>query len=281
MRRRRRGASARGTRSWQRFLVAYLTAQASIDLGRHWRARELIDELARRAVSEEHERQRLWTLADAEFWAGRPRDAIAVAEELLSRFPLETSAFARLTRAWAYADLDLDPGPPTVVPGSALLAGAQPELEGLWRLAQGRYDEAAELFAEAAARWAQRHVRGELRSLWAQGEALRRAGRDDAVERLLAAERRATEHAHQPLVDRTRRSLRLAGVRRDAPRRRAGVLTGREFEVLELVGEGLANDEIARRLGLGRPTVVRLIRSAQQKLGARTRAQAAALALGQ
>jgi DNA-binding CsgD family transcriptional regulator len=49
--------------------------------------------------------------------------------------------------------------------------------------------------------------------------------------------------------------------------------------VLELVAEGLANDEIARRLGLGRPTVVRLIRSAQQKLGAGSRAQAAALAV--
>jgi DNA-binding CsgD family transcriptional regulator len=264
---------------WQRFLVAYLTAQASIDLGRHRQARELIDELARRAVSEEHERQRLWTLADAEFWAGRPREAIAAAEELLDRFPQETSAFARLTRAWAYADLDLDPGPPTVVPESALLAGARPELEGIWHLAQGRHGEAAELFAEAASRWAHRHVRGELRSLWAEGEALRRAGRDDAVEQLLAAERRATEHAHRPLVDRTRRSLRLAGVRREAPREHAGPLTGRELEVLMLVAEGLVNDEIARRLGLGRPTVVRLIRSAQQKLGAGTRAQAAALAL--
>jgi DNA-binding CsgD family transcriptional regulator len=148
-------------------------------------------------------------------------------------------------------------------------------------LAQGRHDEAAELFAEAAARWARRHVRGELRSLWAEGEALRRAGRDSAVERLLAAERRATEHAHRPLLDRTRRSLRLAGVRREAPREHAGALTGRELEVLMLVAEGLVNDEIARRLGLGRPTVVRLIRSAQQKLGAGTRAQAAALALRQ
>ena len=266
---------------WQRFLVAYITAQASIDLGRHRRARELTDELARRAVSEEHERQRLWTLADAELWAGRPREAIAAAEELLARYPQEISAFARLTRAWAYADLGLDPGPPTVAPRSALLAGARPELEGVQRLAQGRNGEAAELFTEAAERWAKRHVRGELRSLWAAGEALRRAGRDDAVERLLAVERRAAEHAHRPVLDRTRRSLRLAGVRRAAPRRQAGVLTGRELEVLELVGEGLANDDIARRLGLGRPTVVRHIRSAQQKLGAGTRAQAAALALRQ
>lgn len=266
---------------WQRFLVAYLTAQASIDLGRHRRARELTDELARRAAGEGHERQRLWTLADAEFWAGRPREAIAAAEELLTRFPQETSTFAHLTRAWAYADLGIDPGRPSVAPRSALLAGARPELEGVWHLVQGRHGKAAELFTEAAARWAHRHVRGELRSLWATGEALRRAGRDCALERLLAAERRAIEHAHRPLLDRTRRSLRLAGVRRDAPRQRAGVLTGRELEVLELVAQGLVNDEIARRLGIGRPTVVRLIRSAQQKLGAGTRAQAAALALWQ
>jgi DNA-binding CsgD family transcriptional regulator len=266
---------------WQRFLAAYITAQASIDLGRHRRARELTEKLAQRAVSEEHERQRLWTLADAEFWAGRPREAIAAAEEVLTRFPRERSTFAHLTRAWAYADLGRDPGRPTVAPQSALLAGARPELDGVWHLAQGNHDEAAALFAEAAACWAHRHVRGELRSLWAAGEALRRAGRDSAVDALLAVERRAAEHEHQPLLDRTRRSLRLAGLRRDAPREQAGALTGRELEVLELVGEGLANDEIARRLGLGRPTVVRLIRSAQQKLGAGTRAQAAALALRQ
>ena len=264
---------------WQRFLVAYLTAQAWIDLGGHQRARELIGELARRAIGDGHERQRLWTLADAELWAGRPREAMAAAEEVLTRFPAETSTFAHLTRAWACADLGIDPGAPTALPRSQLLAGARPELEGIWNLAHNRHERAAELFAEAASRWAHRHVRGELRSLWAQGEALRRGGRAGAVEQLLVAERRAVEHDHRPLLDRTRRSLRLAGVRRDAPRRRAGVLTGRELEVLALVAEGLVNEEIARRLGLGRPTVVRLIRSAQQKLGADSRAQAAAQGL--
>lgn len=264
---------------WQRFLVAYLTAQASIDLGRHGRTRELIGELGRRAAGEGQERQRLWTLADAELWAGRPREALAAADEVLARFPRETSTFAHLTRAWAHADLGLDPGSPRIAPRSALLAGARPELAGVSQLVRGRNERAAELFAEAAGRWAHRHVRGELRSLWAEGEALRRAGREEATERLLAVERRAIEHAHRPLLDRARRSLRLAGVRRDAPRRRAGALTGRELEVLELVAQGLVNDEIARRLGLGRPTVVRVIRSAQQKLGAGSRAQAAALAV--
>jgi len=65
------------------------------------------------------------------------------------------------------------------------------------------------------------------------------------------------------------------------PRTAAGQLTGREAEVLELVADGLTNGEIARRLGVGRPTVVRLIKSAQQKLGASSRTQAAALAAKQ
>ena len=105
------------------------------------------------------------------------------------------------------------------------------------------------------------------------------AGRaDEAIERLLVAEARAAVHEHLPLLMRVRRSLRLAGVRRTVPRTAAGQLTGREAEVLELVADGLTNDEIARRLGIGRPTVVRLIKSAQQKLGASSRTQAAALA---
>jgi DNA-binding CsgD family transcriptional regulator len=40
---------------------------------------------------------------------------------------------------------------------------------------------------------------------------------------------------------------------------------------------GLNNAEIARRLALGRPTVERLLRSAELKLGATSRTQAAAV----
>lgn len=266
---------------WERFLVTYSTAQASIDLGRHERASVLIAELTRLVAGEQHERQRLWTLADAAFWAGRPREAIVFAEEALARFPHEKSTFAHLTRAWAHVDLGLDPGEPRVVPLAPLLAGAGLELQGTFELVEGRHREAAAYFLEAAGHWADRHVRGELRCLWAGGEALRRAeATDEAVERLLLAEDRAAFHDHAPLLGRIQRSLRLIGVRRSAERSTtAGGLTGREREVLDLVAAGLSNDEISRRLGLGQPTVVRLIRSAQRKLGAGSRMQAAALAL--
>jgi DNA-binding CsgD family transcriptional regulator len=55
-------------------------------------------------------------------------------------------------------------------------------------------------------------------------------------------------------------------------------LTGRERELVELVGHGLTNLEIARRMGLGRPTVSRILSNAMGKLGAESRAHAVALA---
>jgi DNA-binding NarL/FixJ family response regulator len=57
-------------------------------------------------------------------------------------------------------------------------------------------------------------------------------------------------------------------------------LSARERNVLALVAQGLSNPVIARRLGLGLPTIKRVIASAMTRLGASTRGQAAALAAG-
>ena len=168
-----------------------------------------------------------------------------------------------------------------MIPGTQLrlVEGGPIEVGALAALAAGDAAGAAGEFDRAAALWDGRHVRGAFRCRWAAAEALRRAGRaDDARERLIVLEREAETRQLNVVLMKVRRSLRLLGERRAAVRTKAGVLTGRETEVLELVGAGLTNDEIARRLGLGRPTVVRSIRSAQQKLGASNRTQAAALA---
>ena len=90
-------------------------------------------------------------------------------------------------------------------------------------------------------------------------------------------EARAEQFEFAPLLGRIRRSLRLAGVRRSAPRTVNGDVTAREREILDLVAKGLSNPEIARRLGIGTPTVADAIASASRKLGAKNRAQAAAL----
>ena len=54
-------------------------------------------------------------------------------------------------------------------------------------------------------------------------------------------------------------------------------LTSRERELVSLVERGLTNVEIARRLGLGRPTVAHIIGSAMAKLVVASRAELAAI----
>jgi DNA-binding CsgD family transcriptional regulator len=55
--------------------------------------------------------------------------------------------------------------------------------------------------------------------------------------------------------------------------------TAREREVLDLLADGATDDQIAARLHLSPATVQSHVRNAKAKLGARTRAQAVALAL--
>jgi DNA-binding CsgD family transcriptional regulator len=84
-----------------------------------------------------------------------------------------------------------------------------------------------------------------------------------------------------PWLARVRGSLRVLGVRRPLPGKRTdGLLSTREREILELVGGGLTTREIAGRLAIASSTVETLVRSSMAKLGAHTRKQAAATALG-
>jgi DNA-binding CsgD family transcriptional regulator len=80
--------------------------------------------------------------------------------------------------------------------------------------------------------------------------------------------------------DATAAFLRSLGVRAArSGRKEAGVLSKREREVLELLGEGLSNRELAERLFLTRKTVEHHVRSVLTKLGLRSRADAAAYAV--
>lgn len=66
---------------------------------------------------------------------------------------------------------------------------------------------------------------------------------------------------------------------RPARSRRAGQLTRREQESLRLVAMGMTTTSAAERLGISPETVRTHVRNAMNKLGARTRAQAIAVAM--
>jgi DNA-binding CsgD family transcriptional regulator len=72
--------------------------------------------------------------------------------------------------------------------------------------------------------------------------------------------------------------LRSLGSRERSPRPEGGVLTRRESEVLELLGQGLSNPEIANRLYISRKTVEHHVSHILAKLGLRSRAEAAVYA---
>jgi DNA-binding CsgD family transcriptional regulator len=57
-------------------------------------------------------------------------------------------------------------------------------------------------------------------------------------------------------------------------------LSARERQVLELVGAGLRDEEMADCLGIARSTVAMLLRSSMAKLDARTRIEAVAKLAG-
>jgi DNA-binding CsgD family transcriptional regulator len=176
---------------------------------------------------------------------------------------------ARITARWAAFDAGRDrdePGPSTLDPAPvratlAAWAGDDPD----------RFDKAAQAWHDLARR-------EEVRCLLAHG--LRETDPAQAVPPLLAAESLAEDAGLVVLLGRARRALRRHAVRRDVRGRRAGDdLTDREREVLRQVARGEPTRRIAGQLGISRETVETHIRSGMRKLGARTRTEAAVIAL--
>jgi NarL family two-component system response regulator LiaR len=82
-------------------------------------------------------------------------------------------------------------------------------------------------------------------------------------------------HAGRPALHPTVAGrLMRRGAPPDAPQ-----LTGREQDVLRLIAEGLANKQIAQRLGIGEKTVKTHVSRVLDKLGVSDRTQAAVLAI--
>jgi DNA-binding NarL/FixJ family response regulator len=87
-----------------------------------------------------------------------------------------------------------------------------------------------------------------------------------------------------PAAARSRRRLRKAGAR-GLPRGPRGTtranplgLTNRQLEILDLLAEGMRNAEIAERLSASPKTIDHHVSAVLAKLGARSRAEAVAMA---
>jgi DNA-binding CsgD family transcriptional regulator len=216
---------------------------------------------------------------------GRTREALVLLERFDGDLAFEEVSwfFARPVRAWAEFDLGLPVTPADRTASLPLTRGLLLETQAVGMLGSDPLG-AAVVFDRAAQAGRAWSVGVGLRAAWGAAEALRRARRPEAEEALLKVEADVAALGMEPLLARVRRSLRQVGLRRSAPRAtdRSGLLTAREREVLDLVAGGASYEQVARRLGVGRPTVRRLMGNAQLKLGADTRLAAiAALPLGQ
>jgi DNA-binding CsgD family transcriptional regulator len=208
-----------------------------------------------------------WVSHEAAWLDGQPERATGSAGPD-ARLPL-VDGLRRITARWAAYDsgiLAVDEGPasgdPTAI-RATLDAWAAADPHG--------FDLAAEAWHDLARR-------EEVRCLLAHG--LRAGDPGEAVPPLLRAEALAEAAGLVVLLGRTRRALRRHSIRRDIRGPRSGdELTEREREVLRLVARGEPTRRIAGQLGISRETVETHIRSGMRKLGARTRTEAAALAL--
>ena len=178
----------------------------------------------------------------------------------------DTGAAARAAFASAF---ELD-GPAPAIP-AGLPAAARRTLTA-WATGTG--------FAAAAQGWAGIALREQIRCLLAAG--LHDTDQERAVAALLEAEHLADTAGLVVLAGRARRGLRRHHVHRDTRSPRSGSqLTRRETDVLRLVAAGEPTRRIAGQLGISAETVDTHIRAGMRKLGARTRTEAAALALTQ
>ncbi|WP_236718122.1 LuxR C-terminal-related transcriptional regulator [Actinoplanes sp. TFC3] len=176
-----------------------------------------------------------------------------------------------ITTRWAAFDAGGTPGglPPQIPAG---LPGAARSTLTAWATGSG--------FPAAAEAWSQVVLREQIRCLLAAG--LRDSDPQQAVGALLEAEKLADQAGLVVLAGRARRGLRRHHVQRDSRSPRSGSrLTRREVDVLRLVAAGEPTRRIAGQLGISTETVDTHIRSGMRKLGARTRTEAAALALTQ
>lgn len=219
---------------------------------------------------------RWWLRAENALVAGRLVTCRNAAAALVEVVPstIATVDLARLAVARACREGGTPVEP--FEPASFLAAPVAAELAALTSPDAGR----SAAYAAAADAWAGRHHPAVLRCRVASASAALPG--DDAAHDLDELANEADALGFRVLAAEARRSLRRAGIRTGARSGTAsGLLSPREREVLAHVAEGASSREIANRLGVAPSTIDTQVKSAMQKLGARTRRQAAAMAVSE
>ncbi len=216
-----------------------------------------------------------WVAAEAAWLDGQPEAAPDAGDDPGNALPL-LAGLRQITGRWAAYDQT-----PTTRPDDPALDGhTPPPVRATLQAWQAVGADPARVteFDPAATAWHDIARREEVRCLLAHG--LYADNPTDAVPPLLRAETLAEQAGLVVLLGRTRRALRRHAVRRETRGPRAGSeLTDRERDVLRLVAQGEPTRRIAGLLGISRETVETHIRAGMRKLGARTRTEAAGLAL--
>ena len=254
-------------------------------------------------------------LADLRVRQGRYDEAAGLLEGLTDGEAVRPRAALHLARGEGALALDLlehtvdqtDPGSSTCIPLLALLVDAQlacgedphptidalascaeehpsPYSRAVVALARGRAGDgeprgwlrqAVEAFNEAELPLETSLCRLEL------ARAHGRASPEVAVNEARAALRTFEMLEAARYADAAAAVLRQLGEKVASPRPSGQVLSKRELEVLELLGQGLSNPEISARLFISRKTVEHHVGNILAKLGLRNRAEAAAYSVRQ
>jgi DNA-binding CsgD family transcriptional regulator len=178
-------------------------------------------------------------------------------------------------QAWTF----LEGWRPTTGAAGRVQAAAA-EVRGRQALARGETEAAARHLAAAFEGWSAANCRYEAaRARTSLGQAVAGTDRDMAIRHLGGSLATLEALGASLDADRAAAALRALGVATRSPRPGADGLTGREREVLQLLGQGLSNPEIAERLFISRKTAAHHVSHVLAKLGVANRTAAAAYAV--
>jgi DNA-binding CsgD family transcriptional regulator len=267
-----------------RLAVANLAA-LRLDQGRVEEAERLID-------SHEESAEIAAVLARLHLWHGRPAAAISMLRRRIAAGAGQRLEHSRLDELLGEAELavgDVDAakrrGATMVAEGEELscdlITARGHRLAGRVAMADGHVDVARRSLDGALVAFVRLEMVVEaVRTRLLLAAALESAEPEVATAEARAALANADRLGATPIADEAAALLRRLGVAvsRGGPGD-GTALSRREAQVLELLGEGLSNPEIAARLHLSRKTVEHHVAHVLSKLGVRNRSVAAAEAI--